>query len=99
MAVYDALESLRRPPLRPLQRLLDPWGLTDRIAFVGAIGGHFASTVSIERLRRFNPAWSSRLRSISFLQPVKGMVAELNDCARPSSPPIRVRPFSWLRSA
>lgn len=78
MAVYDALEALRRPVLRPMQRLLDPWGLGERIAFVGATGGHFASTVSIERLRRLNPALSSRLRGISFLQPAKGMVAELN---------------------
>lgn len=78
MAVYDALEALRRPALRPLQRLLDPWGLADRIAFVGATGGHFASTVSIERLRRLNPALSVRMHSISFLQPVDGIVAELN---------------------
>ena len=81
MAVYDALEAVRRPVLRPLQRWLDPWGLGDRIAFVGATGGHFASTVSIERLRRLNPALSMRLHGISFLQPVEGIVAELNDFA------------------
>ena len=51
MAVYDALESLRRPALRPLQRSARPLGLGERIVFVGATGGHFASTVSIERLR------------------------------------------------
>jgi phenylacetate-coenzyme A ligase PaaK-like adenylate-forming protein len=77
MAVYDALEGLRRPALRPLQRLCDPWGLMDRIAFVGATGGHFASTVSIERLRRLNSSLSDRLHGISFLQPVQDMVAEL----------------------
>jgi phenylacetate-coenzyme A ligase PaaK-like adenylate-forming protein len=81
MAVYDALEALRRPVLRPMQKLLDPWALTDRIAFVGATGGHFASTVSIERLRQINPVMASRLRSISFLQPVKDIVAALNDYA------------------
>ncbi|MDM0023183.1 phenylacetate--CoA ligase family protein [Variovorax saccharolyticus] len=81
MAVYDALEAVRRPVLRPLQRWLDPWSLGDRIAFVGATGGHFASTVSIERLRRLNPALSTRLQGISFLQPVEGIVAALNDFA------------------
>lgn len=77
MAVHDALEGFRRRPLRPLARLLDPWLLCERVAFVGATGGHFASTVSIERLRRLNPAMSSRLKGISFLQPVAGMADEL----------------------
>ncbi|MDM0034396.1 phenylacetate--CoA ligase family protein [Variovorax sp. J22P271] len=81
MAVYDALEALRRPVLRPLQRWLDPWGLADRIAFVGATGGHFASTVSIERLRRLHPALALRLHGISFLQPVAGLVEQLNALA------------------
>ena len=78
MAVYDALEAVRRPVLRPLQRWLDPWGLSERIAFVGATGGHFASTVSVERLRRLQPGLSDRLRSFSFLQPIDALVAQLN---------------------
>jgi phenylacetate-coenzyme A ligase PaaK-like adenylate-forming protein len=78
MAVYDALEALRRPVLHPLRRLMDPWGLGDRIAFVGATGGHFASTVSIERVRRLNPMLAGRMRGISFLQPVEAIVAALN---------------------
>jgi phenylacetate-CoA ligase len=77
MAVYDALEAQRRAALRPLQRWLDPWGLGERIAFVGATGGHFASTVSIERLRRLNPALARGMHSVSFLQPVGALVAEL----------------------
>ncbi len=77
MAVYDALESVRRPTLRPLHQFLDPLGLTERIAFVGATGGHFASTVSIERLRRLNPLAQGHLQGISFLQPVKALSAEL----------------------
>lgn len=81
MAVNDALEALRRPVLRPLQRWLDPWSLGERIAFVGATGGHFASTVSVERLRRLNPAWAGRLHSVSFLQPLEALVAELNALA------------------
>ena len=77
MAAYDALEALRRPVLRPLQRALDPWGLGERVAFVGATGGHFASTVSIERLRRLNPALSRGLHGVSFLQPTERLVAQL----------------------
>lgn len=78
MAVYDALETLRRPVLRPLERLLDPWSLAERIAFVGAVDGHFASTVSVERLRRLQPGLSERLRGISFLQPLHDLCAELD---------------------
>lgn len=81
MAVYDALEALRRPVLRPLQRWLDPWGLGERSVFVGATGGHFTSTVSVERLRRLNPSLAHRLHSVSFLQPLQALVAELNSLA------------------
>ena len=81
MATYDALEAIRRPHLRPLDRLFDPWGVAERMVFVGAVGGHFASTVSIERLRRLNPLLSSRLRSVSFLQPIGDLVAELHQHA------------------
>ena len=56
--------------LHPLQRVLDPWShLTERSGFVGATGGHFASAVSIERLRRLNLPLAHRLHSVSFLQP------------------------------
>lgn len=79
MGVYDALEALRRPVLRPLQPWLDPWGLTERTAFVGATGGHFASTVSVERLRRLQPGLSLRLRGLSFLQPMDALCDELDD--------------------
>ncbi|MEP7301894.1 MAG: phenylacetate--CoA ligase family protein [Caldimonas sp.] len=83
MAVYDALETLRKPDLRPLRRLIDPFGLTERIVFVGAIGGHFASTVSIERLRRLNPVLSQSIASVSFLQPIESIVAQL-EASRPT---------------
>ncbi|WP_259652079.1 transposase [Variovorax sp. UMC13] len=78
MAVYDALEALRRPMLRPLDRLFDPWGLSERIASVGATDGHFASTVSVERLRRLQPWLAQRLVGISFLQPLPALCAELD---------------------
>ena len=77
MTVYDALEALRRAPPRPLQRWLDPLGLGERYAFVGATGGHFASMVSVQRLRLLNPLLAGRLRSFSILQPRDELVAEL----------------------
>lgn len=83
MAVYDALEYLRRPAARSLERLMNPWGLGERIVFVGATRGHFASTVSIERLRRLNPALSLSLRSVSFLQSSDSLAAQL-DALRPT---------------
>jgi phenylacetate-coenzyme A ligase PaaK-like adenylate-forming protein len=76
MAIYDALEAWRRP--RRWQRWLDPWYVGERVAFIGATGGHFASTVSIERLRRLQPALAASLRSFSFLQPLKELVEQLN---------------------
>ena len=78
MAVYDALEASRRAMLRPSQRMFDPWCLGERMAFVGAIDGHFASVVSLQRLRRLNPMLSQRLRLFSFLQPLPQLVAQLN---------------------
>jgi phenylacetate-CoA ligase len=77
MAIYDALDVLRRPAPRPLQRAFDPWYLTERIAFVGATGGHFASTVSIARMRALNPALHTALHEVSFLQPLPRIVADV----------------------
>src|SRR5512139_351687 len=42
MAVYDALEALRRSQPRPIEHWFDPFGVGERYAFVGAIDGHFA---------------------------------------------------------
>lgn len=77
LAVYDALEGLRRPPLQPLRRWFDPWCLAERIAFVGATQGHFASTVSMRRLARLQPAFAQRLRCFDFLQPLPALAAQL----------------------
>jgi phenylacetate-coenzyme A ligase PaaK-like adenylate-forming protein len=53
----------------------------ERIAFVGATGGHFASYVSVERLRRLQPWLAQTVRSFSIMQPLDALVAELNDFA------------------
>lgn len=76
MAVYDALEALRRPAA--WTAWTDPFGMSRRVAFVGATGGHFASTVTVERLRRAMPGLAGRLQGFSFLQPTAELVAGLN---------------------
>lgn len=77
MAVYDALEALRRPLLNPVRRWMDPWSVAERFAFVGATGGHFASVVSLQRLRRLQPGLAARARGFDFLQPLPALRAEL----------------------
>ncbi len=81
MAVYDALEAERRNTPRPIQRLLDPWLLGERFAFVGATGGHFASDVSLQRVVRMAPWLAGRWRSFSILQPTGLLLAQLQDFA------------------
>ena len=80
MAVNDALEALRRsPPPKPLLTgWLDPLGLGERMAFIGAIDGHFASTVSVRRLCALNPWLARSTRSFSLLEPLPALVQALN---------------------
>ena len=79
MAVYDALEALRRTTPRPLALWCDPLCLAERIAFVGATSGHFASYVSVQRLRALNPWLAGRIRSFSIQQPVRDLASALDD--------------------
>ena len=80
MAVNDALEALRRsPPPKPLlSGWFDPMGLGERTAFIGAIDGHFASTVSVRRLCAINPWLARSTRSLSLLDPLPDLVKALN---------------------
>lgn len=80
MAVNDALEALRRsPPPKPLLTgWFDPLGLGERMAFIGAIDGHFASTVSVRRLCAINPWLARSTRSFSVLEPLPALVRALN---------------------
>ena len=50
-----------------------------RLAFVGATDGPFASIVSLQRLRRLNPWMAQHAQPFSFLQPVRALVAQLQD--------------------
>jgi phenylacetate-coenzyme A ligase PaaK-like adenylate-forming protein len=81
MAVYDALEAMRRHGPRPWAQFLDPLGLAERHAFVGAIGGHFASVVTVRRLCAAYPWLASTWRCFSILQPTRDLVAQLDDFA------------------
>lgn len=81
LAVYDALEALRRPSWRGLERLLGPWARDELMVFVGATGGHFAGTVAIERLRRLNPLAAPRIATVSILQPLAQWIAQLRALA------------------
>jgi len=81
LAVYDTREAVRRDSPRPWQRLFDPLLLSERIAFVGATSGHFASHVSVMRARRLNPWGTRQWHSLSILQPVADLVEALNACA------------------
>ena len=78
MAIYDALEAIRRsPPPNPL-RWLDPLYLGERTAFVGAISGHFASIVSLRRLQRNYPWSAPATHCLSVLKPLAALVQDLN---------------------
>jgi phenylacetate-coenzyme A ligase PaaK-like adenylate-forming protein len=78
MQAYDALEALRRPVSRALLPWFNPWSEPDRLAFVGATTGHFASVCSIERIRRLQPWLDERVRSFSFLLPLPALIEQLD---------------------
>jgi len=78
LAVYDALEGLRRHSPSLWRRMLDPLMLAERFAFVGAIDGHFASHVSLQRQRRLRPWLATGWRSFSIMQPAHDLVDQLN---------------------
>jgi phenylacetate-CoA ligase len=78
LAVYDALESQRGRSARLPGDLLR-WMLEgERYALVAATGGHFASVTTVERIRRWLPWIDTRVRTLSLLQPLGQLVAELN---------------------
>lgn len=59
------------------------WCARERIAFVGAIEGHFAGIASIRRLRGLNAVMAGCLHDMSFLVPTPRLVARLN-CLAPT---------------
>lgn len=81
MAIYDRLEATRRRQPRPLVRWLDPFALAERFVFVGAVDGHFASFVSVQRLRRAWPWLADRWQCLSILLPLPELTARLDALA------------------
>lgn len=77
LALYDALEAQRRDRSLAAGRWLDPWYLSERIAFVGATSGHFASHITVDRLRRLQPWRAASVRSFSILQPLDELLEQL----------------------
>ena len=77
LAVFDAVEAARGPASLPEGGLGMDASL--RLAFVGATDGPFASIVSLQRLRRLNPWMAQHAQPFSFLQPVRVLVAQLQD--------------------
>jgi phenylacetate-coenzyme A ligase PaaK-like adenylate-forming protein len=78
LAVYDALEATRRHSPQPWARVLDPLMLSERIAFVTATEGHFASHAAVQRVRRLQPWLTMQWRSFSILQPASALVRQLD---------------------
>ena len=78
MAVYDALEALRSPSAATRRRGFGPWLLGERAALVVATEGHFASSVSLQRMRRLNPWWRDAMQAFSVMQPLPALVQALN---------------------
>lgn len=79
LAIYDTLQLCRILGL-PAPGYGGPgaW-YAGRYALVAATGGHFASAAMLARLQSLLPAWRSQWRTISLMQPVDALVAQLND--------------------
>lgn len=77
MDVYDVLEALRRNVPPPRLRWFDPLLQAERIAFVGATSGYYASMVTLQRLRQLNPWLAHSLRCFFILQPTVDLLDEI----------------------
>lgn len=79
LAVSDALEAARGPVSLPGGGALAAlWHAEARIAYVGAVDGHFAGIVSFERARALNPWFGAVARAFSFMQPLEALLDALN---------------------
>lgn len=82
LAAWDAIDGLRLRGVRladaGLGVSLGFWGLGQRFAFIGAVGGHFAGVVSMTRLQRTVPSWlRPAIEILSVLRPLDELQAAL----------------------
>ena len=81
LAAFDALDALRLRGGGGVPTTLASWSIGQRVAYVGATGGHFAGNASITRLMRIVPAlarpFAPTVKLFSVLDPLRQLVAEL----------------------
>ena len=81
MDVYDALQGIRQARSSFLQHAFDPFLLSQKVALVAAVDGHFASNVSFERAKATRPQSASSFKSISIMGSLAEVIDELNQCS------------------
>lgn len=81
LAAFDALDAVRLRGSAFGQELLPAWSGRQRVAFVGATGGHFAGNASMARLTRLIPVMAPWLapvvKVLSVLDPMHQLVSDL----------------------
>ena len=81
LAAYDALDALRLRGGGFGQEMLTTWSARQRVAFVGATGGHFAGNASMARLQFLMPVlaplFAPVVKVFSVLDPMRQLVSDL----------------------
>ena len=75
---YQALEAFRRPPNSLCSQFLSQSLGIEKIAFIGALNKHYASTISIAILKSKYPGLKSTIKEFSIFDPIEKIVSELN---------------------
>lgn len=90
LAAYDAIDTLRlraASAASPWTAPLTWWLAGQRIAYVGALGGHFAGVANMRRVARLAAPWPAwwvpQVQELSVLDPLPEIAQALQSC-RPS---------------
>ena len=76
---YQALEACRRPPESLCPQLMYQTLGVEKIAFIGALNKHYASTASIAILKMRYPRLKRIIHEFSIFDPIDRLVSELNE--------------------